>query len=381
MAAAAQLQDEVSESSGSEGVAHLMRRKGKQPQSENPLASFASELTTELRSQPSNSVAHTGGNPPEAKFVGTPDYLAPETILGLSEDDRGVDWVCGRIIHFTAVLTISQWALGVVTYEFLYGIPPFHAETPDKVFENILSMRIDWHEEWIEFSQDARNFMERLMVFDPSKRLGINGAKEVKEHSFFAAIVWEKVMQQEPQFVPQVTDPESTDYFDPRGAIPQLFQDDDAVAIGRPPSENGNPAEAPNKPQGPSGARSPLRDAIAAPAADEFGTFNFKNLPVLKQANDEVIKKLKSEQMTAVTHALGDAAVMHARRRSISRKINKPTNVLTNFEPKVCSPFHVLCFQLNLVPAGKYPASIALHLRILHCVLPFAWKYGPFNTG
>jgi serine/threonine-protein kinase RIM15 len=235
------------------------------------------------------------------------------------------------------LLITSQWALGVVTYEFLYGIPPFHAETPDKVFENILSMRIDWHEEWIEFSQDARNFMERLLVFEPSKRLGIKGAKEVKEHSFFAAIEWEKVMQQEPQFVPQVTDPESTDYFDPRGAIPQLFQDDEAVAIGRPPSESGNPPEPPSKLHGHSGARSPLRDAIAAPAPDEFGTFNFKNLPVLKQANDEVIKKLKSEQMAAVTHALGDAAVMHHRRRSISRKINKPTNVLTNFEPKVQS--------------------------------------------
>lgn len=323
MAAAAQLQDDVSESSGSEGVAHLMRRKGKQSQAESPLASFASELATELRSQQTNpgNHGHSGHTPPgggEQKFVGTPDYLAPETILGLSEDDRGVDW----------------WALGVVTYEFLYGIPPFHAETPDKVFENILSMRIDWHEEWIEFSQEARNFMERLLIYDPTKRLGINGAKEVRDHPFFAAIEWDKVMQQEPQFIPQVTDPESTDYFDPRGAIPQLFQDDEAVAIGRPPSETGNPADSPSKPHPASGARSPLRDAIAAPAADDFGTFNFKNLPVLKQANDEVIKKLKSEQMTAVTHALGDAAVMHHRRRSISRKINKPSNVLTNFEPK-----------------------------------------------
>jgi serine/threonine-protein kinase RIM15 len=102
MAAAAQLQDDVSESSGSEGVAHLMRRKGKQTQAESPLVSFASDLATELRSQPGNS-GHTGGTPPEAKFVGTPDYLAPETILGSSEDDRGVDWVCDDILHFAAI--------------------------------------------------------------------------------------------------------------------------------------------------------------------------------------------------------------------------------------------------------------------------------------
>lgn len=223
----------------------------------------------------------------------------------------------------------------MITYEFLYGIPPFHAESPDKVFENILSMRIDWHEDWIEFSQEARNFMERLLIFDPTKRLGYNGAQEVKSHPFFAGIEWDKVMQSEPQFVPQVTDPESTDYFDPRGAIPQLFQDDEAVAIGRPPSENNSVAESPNKVQSGSTSKGPLRDAVAAPAPDDgFGTFNFKNLPVLKQANDEVIKKLKSEQMAV----LGEAGIMHHhnRRRSISRRINKPTNVLTNFEPKVC---------------------------------------------
>ena len=215
-------------------------------------------------------------------------------------------------------------------------MPPFHAETPDKVFENILSMRIDWHEEWIEFSQEARNFMERLLVFDPTKRLGYNGAKEVKSHAFFETVEWDKVMQSEPQFVPQVTDPESTDYFDPRGAIPQLFQEDEAIAIGRPPSETAPTEESPSKAQGGTAARGPLRDAVATPAPDDFGTFNFKNLPVLKQANDEVIKKLKSEQMAAVTQAMGDAALMQ-RRRSMSRRISKPANVLTNFEPKVCS--------------------------------------------
>jgi serine/threonine-protein kinase RIM15 len=54
---------------------------------ESPLASFATELTNDLRS-------HAGGTPPaDRKFVGTPDYLAPETILGLRGDDAAVDWV------------------------------------------------------------------------------------------------------------------------------------------------------------------------------------------------------------------------------------------------------------------------------------------------
>ena len=56
---------------------------------DSPLQSFAMELTPDLRSHSS-----PGGKPSgEQKFVGTPDYLAPETILGLRGDDAAVDWV------------------------------------------------------------------------------------------------------------------------------------------------------------------------------------------------------------------------------------------------------------------------------------------------
>jgi serine/threonine-protein kinase RIM15 len=47
------------------------------------------ELANDLRSHSNQA----GGTPGEQKFVGTPDYLAPETILGLRGDDAAVDWV------------------------------------------------------------------------------------------------------------------------------------------------------------------------------------------------------------------------------------------------------------------------------------------------
>ncbi|KAG5653034.1 hypothetical protein H0H81_002656 [Sphagnurus paluster] len=299
------------ESSGSESLSGLHTRRSIKA-NDSPLQSFATELTNDLRSH------SNGGTPPgEQKFVGTPDYLAPEAILGLRGDDAAVDW----------------WALGVITYEFLYGIPPFHADTPEKVFENILSGHIEWHEDWIDFSDEARDFMRSLMTLDPSERLGSNGADEVKAHPFFASIEWDKVTTTEAAFIPQVTDPESTDYFDPRGAIPQLFQDDEPVAItgqAKLDSPLSGPSTLPSVPV-------PfVKDNIPTPGSDDFGSFSFKNLPVLKQANDDVIRKLKTDQMAPLTQALTEPALgIHQRRRSLSTRLKKPPSVVTTMDPKI----------------------------------------------
>ncbi|OMJ25022.1 Serine/threonine-protein kinase ppk18 [Smittium culicis] len=165
--------------------------------------------------------------------LGTPDYLAPESILG-TQFGEAVDW----------------WALGAMCYEFLFGIPPFHDDTPEKVFENILSSPINFYteernEELAEIermkqynlennidscleddfepsypyiSHEAQDFITRLLERDPEKRLGTKGSEEVKSHPFFNGVDWNNLTSMQPAFVPSVENIEDTEYFDSRGA-------------------------------------------------------------------------------------------------------------------------------------------------------------------
>ena len=193
----------------------------------------------------------------------------------------------------------SQWAVGVVLYEFIYGFPPFHDETPEKVFDNIVSRRINWFEDQMELSPEARDLMERLMCTDPGRRLGAHGACEIKTHPFFAGLDWNTIATVEANFVPNVTDPESTDYFDARGAVSEVFFEDDA-----PSGDNVVPKEASESDgKATGGLEQPIELDGSASTGDDFGTFTFKNLPVLKQANDDVIKKLRRESILASEQA------------------------------------------------------------------------------
>ncbi|KAH9966049.1 hypothetical protein BC827DRAFT_1181717 [Russula dissimulans] len=343
--------DDISESSGSDTFSNFFARRAGGQVNDSPLQSFATELTTDLRSHSSPGGSGTPGG--EQKFVGTPDYLAPETILGLRGDDVTVDW----------------WALGVITYEFLYGAPPFHDETPEKVFENILSRRIEWLEEYIDNSPEARDFMERLLSVDPQRRLGANGADEVKAHPWFSGIEWDKVTATEAAFIPQVTDPESTDYFDPRGAILQLFEDDQPVPTSQsslPPNCVGIDIPHSEAVPVPKGGRE-----ATTPADDEFGAFSFKNLQVLKQANDDMIRKLRTDQMAPITHTLSESGAAHTRKRSMSTKKKVPSSVVTSFEGKSStnppSPATSTSSIASSPSRGSVPpstpGSVASHIR------------------
>ncbi|KAI5077917.1 hypothetical protein GOP47_0007741 [Adiantum capillus-veneris] len=132
----------------------------------------------------------------ERSAVGTPDYLAPEILLG-TEHGYTADW----------------WSVGVILFEFITGLPPFNAEHPQIIFDNILNRKIPWPRVPEDMSEDAKDLIDKLLMEDPNQRLGAKGAAEVKNHPFFKDISWENLARQKAAFVPNPESVDDTSYF------------------------------------------------------------------------------------------------------------------------------------------------------------------------
>jgi CheY-like chemotaxis protein len=169
-----------------------------------------------------------------------------------------------------------------------------------------LSRRIDWYENEVSISPEARDFMERLMDTNPSKRLGANGSEEVRQHPFFKDIDWNCLLTKSPAFKPNPVNLEDTEYFDARGATMHAMMDDEDIqaqvenAKTIIQQQNETPGGSMSTTDGVSShLSSNNRSESGASDNADFGTFVYKNLPVLEKANEDAIRKIRHESIIA----------------------------------------------------------------------------------
>lgn len=129
-------------------------------------------------------------------FCGTVEYMAPE-VVARKGHDKTADW----------------WSFGVLMYEMLTGGLPFQSSNRKTLMKMILSAKLEMPR---EISHEAQSLLRQVFRRDPKRRLGFNGADEIKSHSFFQEIDWEKLSKKEiaPPFKPHLTSDLDTSNFD-----------------------------------------------------------------------------------------------------------------------------------------------------------------------
>ena len=110
-------------------------------------------------------------------FVGSADYVSPEVLdetpVGPSSD---------------------LWSYGCILYTLLVGETPFNTESNYCTFQRISNLDYKVPD---FVPQHAKDLIEKLLIFDPEKRLG-NGEFDddyisIREHPFFAFTNWDEL--------------------------------------------------------------------------------------------------------------------------------------------------------------------------------------------
>ncbi|KAE9588146.1 hypothetical protein Lal_00003383 [Lupinus albus] len=147
-----------------------------------------SRWTPQLKEKKANSarvnpVSRRKNGERSNSFVGTEEYVSPEVVCGEGHE-FAVDW----------------WALGVLSYEMLYGTTPFKGKNRKETYRNVVFKE----PEFVGKKTALTDLIERLLEKDPVKRLGyVRGGCEIKEHEFFKGVKWDLLTEVvRPPFIP-----------------------------------------------------------------------------------------------------------------------------------------------------------------------------------
>ena len=129
--------------------------------------------------------------------VGTAYYVAPEVLIKKGYGPE-IDW----------------WSVGVIFFEMLFGYAPFCSKETSEVCYKVLHwknfLKIPSK---IKISREAEDLIAKL-INNSNKRLGLNGAEEIKSHPFFNGLDWDNIHNLKAPFIPELKNEYDTHYFD-----------------------------------------------------------------------------------------------------------------------------------------------------------------------
>ena len=94
---------------------------------------------------------------------GSPCYASPEMVSGNKYNGFKID----------------IWSTGIILYAMLCGYLPFEDENNDLLFKKILECKLEYP---TFLSEDSIDLMNKILVTQPEKRIGIN---DIKKHPFY----------------------------------------------------------------------------------------------------------------------------------------------------------------------------------------------------
>lgn len=112
--------------------------------------------------------------------MGTAQYVSPEVLTSKS------------------TFSSDLWALGCIIYQLHSGLPPFWGNHEYQIFQKILKLDYEFPD---GFNPVAKDLVQKLLVLDPTKRLGcpeVGGFGPFLNHPFFEGIIWDQLWEQDP---------------------------------------------------------------------------------------------------------------------------------------------------------------------------------------
>eukprot|EP00659_Diplonema_papillatum_P020691 gene20691-31882_t len=145
-------------------------------------------------------------------FVGSAEYLSPETLRG-DPQTYAVDW----------------WSVGVLLYEMLVGAAPFNGTNNNDVYQQIINKQLNFDS---LKSETSRSVLRGFLTRDVGQRL--KKFDDIRKHAFFAPMDWDLLLARKvkPPFVPDLSH-NDTRYFSRDFTFEWATIEADQVAAGR----------------------------------------------------------------------------------------------------------------------------------------------------